>query len=175
MRPDEGNEVFLLSPPGDHERGKERKGPERKDGHWIISCRGTYGICKCHCGVTTGRLITFAIVHVHYPRKVRAAKAHLEREFGKFAAKLANARANGNVRKIIREAFTQKISCRRQELFCARCLETFRWQYTPKVRRGKYVYVSHELTIRLASYFLFRYLRTRRESLRYLRARVIYD
>lgn len=34
------------------------------DGHWIISCRRTYCICKCHCSVTTQRLATFAIVHV---------------------------------------------------------------------------------------------------------------
>lgn len=76
IKPDEDNEVFLLFPPGDHEEEGKKKGhegPERKDGHWIISCRGAYRICKCHCGVTTRRLVTFAIVYagyVHYPRKV---------------------------------------------------------------------------------------------------------
>lgn len=65
IRPDEGNEAFCFLSSG-HGR-KEKKGhkrTEQKDGHWIISCRRTYCICKCHCSVTTRRLVTFTIVYV---------------------------------------------------------------------------------------------------------------
>lgn len=53
----------FLSAATEGKKEKGARGTERKDGHWIISCRRTYCICKCHCSVTT-RLATFAIVHV---------------------------------------------------------------------------------------------------------------
>ncbi|RLU14758.1 hypothetical protein DMN91_012645 [Ooceraea biroi] len=78
-RPDKGNEVFLLFPLGNPEGEKKgeratRGGTERKDGHWIISCRRAYCICKCHCSHDRhGDLTAFRYCvrsHVHCARKV---------------------------------------------------------------------------------------------------------